>query len=96
MVYQVDTRATITAVRKKLSSLDLAMKEHDSDVESFNNYALSLVLQLHTCGEQTQDLLVNLLKGYKACNDLDFLGSIRKKQDIYVEGGLMEYNQLMN
>jgi hypothetical protein len=72
------------------------MKEHDSDVEAFNNYVLSLVSQLHARGEQTQDLLVYLLKGYKSCKDLDFVDYIRKKKDIYQEGGLMEYNQLMD
>ena len=96
MVSHVDTRATVTAVRTKLSSLDIAMKEHDSDVEIFNNYVLSLVSQLHARGEQTQDLLVNLLKGYKACKDLDFVDYIRKKEDVYEEGGLVEYNQLMD
>jgi hypothetical protein len=67
MVSHVDTRATVTAVRTKLSSLDSAMREHNSDIMVFNDHVLSLVSQLHAQGEQTQDLLVNLFKGYKAC-----------------------------
>jgi hypothetical protein len=67
MVSHVDTRATVTTVRSKLSSLDSAMREHNSDIMAFNDHVLSLVSQLHARGEQTQVLLVNLFKGYKAC-----------------------------
>ena len=38
MVSHVDTRATISSVRTKLSSLDKSMREHDSDIEKFNEY----------------------------------------------------------
>ena len=96
MVSHVDTRATVTAVRTKLSSLDSAMKEHNSDIMVFNDHVLSLVSQLHARGEQTQDLLVNLFKGYKACRDAEFVEYIKKKEDVYEEGGQVEYNQLMD
>ena len=96
MVSHVDTRATVTAVRTKLSSLDSAMREHDSDIQNFNNHVLSLISQLHARGEQTQDLLVNLLKGYKACKDAEFVDYIKKKEDIYEEGGQVDYSQLMD
>jgi hypothetical protein len=96
MVPHVDTRATVTAVRKKLSSLDKAMRDHDSKVEDFNNHVLSLVAQLHAQGEQTHDLLVNLFKGYKACKDSEFVEYIKKKEDMYEEGGNIDYNQLMD
>jgi hypothetical protein len=96
MVSHVDTRATVTAVRTKLSSLDKAMRDHDSKVEDFNNHVLSLVAQLHARGEQTHDLLVNLFKGYKACKDSEFVEYIKKKEDMYEEGGNIDYNQLMD
>ena len=96
MVSHVDTRATITAVRTKLSSLDRAMRELESDVEKFNDHVLSLISQLYARGEQTQDLLVNLFKGYKACKDAEFVEYIKKKEDTYEEGGEVEYNQLMD
>jgi hypothetical protein len=38
----------------------------------------------------------NLFKGYKACRDAEFVEYIKKKEDIYEEGGEVEYNQLMD
>jgi hypothetical protein len=96
MVSHVDTRATITSVRTKLSSLDQAMREHDSNVELFNDYVIGQVGKLHARGVQTQDLLVNLFKGYKACKDAEFVDYIKKKEDFYEEGGQVEYQQLMD
>ena len=55
-----------------------------------------MFLQLYARGEQTQDLLVNLFKGYKACKDAEFVEYIKKKEDTYEEGGEVEYNQLMD
>ncbi len=96
MVSHVDTRATITSVRTKLSSLDHAMREQDSDIEAFNDYVLGLVSKLHARGQETQDLLVNLFKGYKACKDAEFVDYIKKKEDLYEEGGEVNYQQLMD
>ena len=96
MVSHVDTRATITSVRTKLSNLDHAMREQDSDIEHFNDYVIGLVSKLHARGEQTQDLLVNLFKGYKACKDAEFVEYIKKKEDLYEEGGQVDYQQLMD
>jgi hypothetical protein len=87
MVSHVDTRATVTAVRTKLSSLDRAMRELESDVEKFNHHVLSVISLLYAQGEQTQDLLLNLFKGYKACKDAEFVEYIKKKEDTYEEGG---------
>jgi len=96
MVSHVDTRATITSVRTKLSSLDQAMRNHDSNIELFDDYVISLINKLQARGEQTQDLLVNLFKGYKACKDAEFVDYIKKKEDLYEEGGQVEYQQLMD
>ena len=96
MVSHVDTRATITSVRTKLSSLDHAMREQDSDIEAFNDYVLGLVSKLHARGQETQDLLVNIFKGYKACKDAEFVDYIKKKEDLYEEGGEVNYQQLMD
>ena len=96
MVSHVDTRATISSVRTKLSNLDHAMREQDSDIDHFNDYVIGLVSKLHARGEQTQDLLVNLFKGYKACKDAEFVEYIKKKEDLYEEGGQVDYQQLMD
>jgi hypothetical protein len=94
MVAHVDTRATVTQVRTKLSSLDKTMKDMDSDIEKFNDYVLTLATKLQSRGEATQDLLVN--KGYKACKDAEFVEYIKKKEDFYEEGGDVTNEQLMD
>jgi len=97
MVSHVDTRATITAVQLRLSSLDVLMRELDSNVEKFNDKVNSLVAQLHARGEQMREreLFVNLLKGYKACKDQEFVDYIRHKEYTYEEGGAITHNQMM-
>ena len=85
----------LTQVRTKVSSLDKTMKDMDSDIEKFNDYVLSLATNMQSRGEATQDLLVNLFKGYKACKDAEFVEYIKKKEDFYEEGGDVTYEQLM-
>jgi hypothetical protein len=96
MVSHVDTRATITSVRTKRSNLDHGMREQDSDIEHFNDYVIGLVSKLHARGEQTQDLLVKFFKGYKACKDAEFVEYNKNKEDLYEEGGQVDYQQLMD
>ena len=55
-----------------------------------------MVGKLHARGEQTQDLLVNLFKGYKACKDAELVEHIKKKEDLYEEGGQVDYQELMD
>lgn len=95
MVSHVDTRATINSVRTKMSNLDQTMRNLESDIEKFNEYVIGLVEQLQARGQETQDLLVNLFKGYKACKDLEFVDYIKKKEDLYEEGGEVSTEQLM-
>ena len=96
MVSHIDTRATINSVRTKMSSLDQAMRTFDSDVEAFNKYVIGLAEQLQARGQETQNLLVNLFKGYKACKDLTFIDYITKKEDLYEEGGDVSNEQLID
>jgi hypothetical protein len=96
MVSHVDTRATVTQVRTKLSSLDKTMRDMDSDIDKFNDHVMTLATKLQSRGEATQDLLVNLFKGYKACKDAEFVEYIKKKEDLYEEGGDVTYEQLMD
>ncbi|KAI2498807.1 hypothetical protein MHU86_15660 [Fragilaria crotonensis] len=55
-----------------------------------------IMVKLHARGQETQDLLVNLFKGYKACKDAEFVDYIKKKEDLYEEGGEVNYQQLMD
>jgi hypothetical protein len=62
------------------------MTELDSDVESFNFYVKAQIKSLSARGETSSDLLVNLFKGYKAANDVEFLDFIWRKENAYEEG----------
>jgi hypothetical protein len=95
MASHLDTRATISAVRTKLSNLDKLMRDSESDVEKFNDQVIRLTEQLHARGETTTDILVNLFKGYKACKDAAFVEYIKYKESFYEEGGEVTYEQLM-
>ena len=49
-------------------------------------YVKNLVGQLRARGEYTNDLLINLFKGYLAATDKSFTTYIDKKLETYEEG----------
>ena len=91
----IDTNATATAVREKLSSLDMYMATIDSDIGKFNSYVKQQLATLNARGETTQDLLTNLFKGYLACSDPIFRRYMEKKQESHDEGATIDPNMLM-
>ena len=82
----IDTNATTTFIRGRLSSLDTYMKSVDSDVEKFNEHVKNQMDSLNARGQTTQDLLANLFKGYDETSDNTFRAYISKKQDDYHDG----------
>jgi hypothetical protein len=54
-----------------------------------------LVERLKSRGETITDLLLNLFKGYMVCSDKEFVEYIKRKQDIYKEGGVITPDSLM-
>ena len=93
---QVDTRATVTRIRNQLASLDQHMQLVDSDIKQFNLDVNQWRQALVARGERTEDLMVNLFKGYRACNDSEFREYIKRKEDAYDEGSDLTVDQLMN
>ena len=91
----IDTNATTTFIRGRLSSLDKYMKTVDSDVEKFNQYVKSQLDSLNARGQTTQDLLANLFKGYDEASDSTFRAYVAKKQDEYHDGVEIEPGHLM-
>jgi hypothetical protein len=75
----LDTNATISSIRTKLSSLD-------SYITKFNGYVKLLIDLLAAHGETTTDQLTHLFKGYLAVNDKTFVAYIGRKQENYEEG----------
>ena len=91
----IDTNATTTSIRNKLSSLDEYISKIGQDITKFNGYVQTQLTALETCGETTMDLLANLFKGYLACSDKNFVKYIQSKEEKYEEGEDMNPKRLM-
>jgi uncharacterized coiled-coil protein SlyX len=92
----IDTRATVTVIRTRLSSLDTKIAELQDNIIELNQFVKTQTDGLEARGETTEDLLVNLFKAYKACGDEEFLTWIRRKEDSYNEGTDITPEQLMS
>ena len=79
----LDTNATISTLKTRLSSLDVYMGQCNSDIIKFNEYVKVTLGELHARGEHTSDLLVNLFKGYRAAADPEFVRYINTKKEQY-------------
>ena len=91
----IDTRATSSAYRTNLSSLDSYMATVDSDIELFNQYVKGQQEGLKARGEDCPDLMINLFKGYNACADPDFRRYVLDKKDKYHDGEDITPEKLM-
>lgn len=91
----LDTNATSASIRTKLTDLDRYLPSIGHDILKFNTYVKLLVDGLKSRGETTQDLLVNLFKGYMACSDSEFVAYMKRKLDYFEEGNSMEPDNLM-
>jgi hypothetical protein len=92
----LDTNATISTIRTKLSNLDSYMLSIGGDIEKFNTYVKGLEESLTARGQITTDLLINLFKGYLAVEDKSFHLYVLRKQEEYEEGGTLTEDALMN
>jgi hypothetical protein len=92
----LDTNATISAIRTKLSNLDTCMLSIGGDITKFNTHVKGLVESTNARGETTTDLLVNLFKGHLAVEDKSFNLCALRKQEEYNEGGTQTEDSLMN
>ena len=91
----LDTNATSSSIRTKLMDLDKYLPTIGHDIVKFNTYVKRLIDGLRSRGETTQDLLVNLFKGYMSCSDKEFVQYVKRKQDAFEEGATIEPDQLM-
>jgi hypothetical protein len=93
----INTRATVTVICTRLSSLDSKIAYLQDDIVACNKYVRLQRLSLEARGERTLDLLVNLFKGYKAVADTNkFATYIGTKEDSYNEGIYISENELMD
>ena len=91
----IDTNATTTAIRNKLSNLDEYISTVNQNITKFNAYVQTQITSLETRGETTTDLLANLFKGYAACSDKNFVKYIATKEEKYEEGEELNPKKLM-
>ena len=91
----LDTNATVGGIRNRLSALDSYLPTVGYNITKFNMYVKNLVDQLRARGEFTNDLLINLFKGYLSATDKSFTTYIEKKLEAYEEGQDMTADQLM-
>lgn len=91
----LDTNATTAMIRLKLSNLDSFMPTVGNDITKFNGYVKMLVDTLGSRGKHTEDLIINLFKGYGAVADKVFVEYMAKKQDEFDEGTDFTPQQLM-
>ena len=68
----------------------------DSNITKFNIYVKSQVISLEGRGESTNDLLVNVFKGYEMAQDEDFGQFIKRKKDAYDKGADITVTSLMD
>ena len=79
----LDSSATTNSIRLQLSSLDEYVRQNGTDIIEFNAHVRRLVDSLAARNESTNDLFVNLLKGYKACPDKQFQEYIRSLENAH-------------
>lgn len=69
----IDTSATVALTRTRLVSLDdLMINECNSNIQKFNVKVAELRQVLTRYGQQSEDLLINLFRGYNAAQDKYF------------------------
>lgn len=91
----IDTRATVTHIRTNLSNLDIQISSLNFDVERFNLYVKEQRKQLHSRGERSDDILVNLFKAYNNVPDKIFVDYMLRKKESYEEGAEVTVDSLM-
>ena len=94
-IAHLDTRATVTVIRTRLSSLDTKISDLQDNIIELNEFVKAQQAGLEARGERTDDLLVNLFKAYKACKDKEFTTWVKTKEDAYNEGNDFTPEELM-
>ena len=92
----LDSNATSSMIRFRLSELDDYLHEIDNDIIKFNRYVKVLVYNLQARGETTNDLLANLFKAYAACSDQTFVRYIADLQTKWEDNEDLTAKELMS
>lgn len=82
----LDSNATVSTLRLNLTNLDEYIATNGTNLVAFNTYVQSQVNGLTARGETTNDLVVNLFKGYKVVKDKSFLDYLRTIENAHEDG----------
>ena len=94
--FSIDTNATVSTVRLKLSNLDNEMLRLGCDIHKFNIMVKQQISLLSSRGQVTTDLLENLFKGYLSVKDNKFTEYIQSLQEDHEMGSkTVNANHLM-
>ena len=77
---------TSSEIRTKLSSLDGYIVSIGLEIFKFNNYVRVIVESFQARSEVTNNLLVNLFKGYVATLDKTFVSYINSRKEADKDG----------
>ena len=91
----LDSNATSSMIRTKMTNLDEYLEEVNNDIVEFNSHVQMLIDSLAARGETTHDLMTNLFKAYAACSDSTFVRYIADIQTKWEEGEDVTYQKLM-
>jgi hypothetical protein len=94
-IAHLNTRATVTVIRTRLSSLDTKILDVQDNISELNAFVKLQQAGLEAGGVRTDDLLVNLFKAYKACLDAEFKTWVKRAEDNYNEGPNITPEELM-
>ena len=76
----IDTWATSSLMREKLSNLDSYITTMKSDIEEFNRYVKLNYQGLQARGEQYDNIMIYLFKAYLVASDREFVSYIKLKK----------------
>ena len=82
----MDSNATVATMRLNLTNLDEYMTTNGTDIVAFNAYVQSQIDGLAARGEVTNNLLVDLFKGYKMVKDKPFLDYLQTIENGHEDG----------
>lgn len=95
MKVQVETIATVTRLKERLSKLDEKMIQVKYDITRFNDYVNQQLAQLSARGASSSDTYVHLMTGYKTVENQEFNTYIEAKNNQFEDNNDLSHYKLM-
>jgi hypothetical protein len=88
----INSRATVSVIRRSLRALPTKMSELNSDILKFNEFVKEQTSELTARGETVDDLMASIFEAYQAVDDEGFVRYIQDKENSYEDGTLEQLN----